>query len=295
MIEIRECPVCKNSTLTSITSARDYTVSHETFSIIQCTSCQLAITSPRPENQDLDKYYQSEEYISHTGKSSGGIGIIYRIARVLSLYNKERLLNKYTSKNSLIDFGCGTGDFLNTAKKKGWIIYGVEPSSIARKKAEVITDTKIVESLDSLPPIKVTAITAWHVLEHVPDIQQTIKKLCSHLSSKGILVIAVPNYQSPDSVYYDNLWAGYDVPRHLWHFSKKSISQLLIENNLKLIDIKPMKLDAFYISLLSEKYRNKNKVTVITLIKAFLAGLRSNLKASTSTNYSSLIYIAEAK
>lgn len=290
-----ECPVCNNSNYIAIAACRDYTVSHETFSIIQCSNCQLAATSPRPKNEDLDKYYQSDEYISHSGKSSSGIGVIYRIARKISLNKKEALLRKYQPTGSLLDFGCGTGDFLKTAQKNGWQINGVEPSTQARKKAVENTQVKVVESLDELASVKVSAVTAWHVIEHVPNLQETIKKLSSHLQPKGIIVIAVPNYQSPDGNKYKNYWAGYDVPRHLWHFSKQSMTKLLEDNNLKLIEIIPMKLDAYYISLLSEKYKNNNKVSMATLVKAFFSGLTSNLKASKNNNYSSLIYIAQSK
>jgi 2-polyprenyl-3-methyl-5-hydroxy-6-metoxy-1,4-benzoquinol methylase len=292
MIEVRECPVCNNASFTALANCKDFTVSHETFSIVQCSICSLGITSPRPTNEELGLYYQSDEYISHSGKSAGGIGFIYKIARAIALDKKERLLKKFIAPGSLLDFGCGTGEFLKTAQQRGWKINGIEPSANARKKAEELTLNSIYESLEKFPATKVSAITAWHVLEHVPNLKETLKELSSLLLPQGVLILAVPNYQAPDSEKYKDLWAGYDVPRHLWHFSKTSMTKLLTENNFSLVDVIPMKLDAYYISLLSEKYKNGNKVTLQGLIKAFISGLTSNLKASKNNNYSSLIYIA---
>jgi 2-polyprenyl-3-methyl-5-hydroxy-6-metoxy-1,4-benzoquinol methylase len=292
MIKVTACPVCKNTNFTNIASCTDYTVSHETFSIIQCTSCKLAATSPRPETKDLGKYYQSEEYISHSGKSSGGIGILYRIARRFSLNKKEALIRKYLTPSSLLDFGCGTGEFLETSKRKGWNTYGIEPSDKARRKALEKINNNIFKSLDDLPEIKVSAITAWHVLEHVDDLNETLQKFKKLLNEKGLVFIAVPNYQAPEAKKYKDYWAGYDVPRHLWHFSKESMQSLLKQNNFTPIEILPMKLDAYYISLLSEKYKSKNKLTLIGLVQAFVSGITSNLTASRNNNYSSLIYIA---
>lgn len=292
MTELTQCPVCSNSTFTVHANCKDYTVSHETFRIIQCNHCKLAGTSPRPTDDKLGAYYQSDEYISHSGNSSGGIGIIYKIARAYALKNKERLIRKYQQVESVLDFGCGTGDFLKTCKEKGWKISGVEPSEIARKKAEENTGIKIANSLQGVSTVKVSTITAWHVLEHVPDLHDTVKKLSSYLTINGHMIIAVPNYQSPDGQKYKDHWAGYDVPRHLWHFSQQSMTTLLEKNEFKVIDIVPMKLDAYYISLLSEKYLNNNHVNLLTLAKAFLSGLTSNIKASNNKNFSSLIYIA---
>lgn len=206
----------------------------------------------------------------------------------------EKRKNKSTkAPGSLLDFGCGTGEFLETLKKKKWAVEGVEPSDAARIKAESITAQKIHSSVSQIPTTSFDVITAWHVIEHVPDLQETIQKLKSHLKKDGIIFIAVPNYQSPDATFYKAHWAGFDVPRHLWHFSKASMARLLESNGLNVIKIQPMKLDAYYVSMLSEKYKNGNVLSATGLTKGVFQGLRSNLKAHTKTNYSSLLYIAK--
>jgi 2-polyprenyl-3-methyl-5-hydroxy-6-metoxy-1,4-benzoquinol methylase len=294
MIEVAECPVCKNKNLQKFTACEDYTVSHETFHVKQCVQCNLGITTPRPETDKLSSYYKSEEYISHSGKSSGGIGFVYKLARLFSLKWKRAkiLINK--TEGTILDFGCGTGDFLNIMQNSGWTITGVEPSADARLKAEILTSIKINGSLDELSTQKFDIITAWHVVEHVPDLMQTVQKLKNLLKEGGIIFIAVPNYQSPDAEKYKEHWAGFDVPRHLWHFSKKSMSTLFDLVGLKLIDTVPMRLDAYYVSLLSEKYKNKNKIDLGCLVRGFISGLKSNFLARRKTNYSSLIYVAKA-
>lgn len=293
MIDILECPICKSRDLQKFTQCKDYTVSHETFQISLCQKCTLGITTPRPDTNRLGGYYQSEEYISHSGKSSGGIGFLYKIARSFSLNWKKKLVQKHNLTGTILDFGCGSGEFLNTMLRNGWQVTGVEPSDSARLKSEILTKQKTCDSLVAISEKKFDVITAWHVVEHVPDLPETFLKLKSLLKKGGTIFIAVPNYQSPDAAFYKEHWAGYDVPRHLWHFSKKSMNLLLESAGLKLIDITPMKLDAYYVSMLSEKYRMKNQLSITVLLKGLLSGFQSNLRARRKINQSSLIYIAK--
>ena len=177
MIEVLECPICKSKTFAFIANCKDYTVSHETFHVKQCNNCQLAITSPRPETDKLSAYYNSEEYISHSGKSSGGIGSIYRLARSFALNWKKNLILNYKTGKSALDFGCGTGEFIHALQKSGWEINGVEPSDTAREKAASLTQTEIAKSLSEIGEKKFDAITAWHVIEHVANLNETLLHL----------------------------------------------------------------------------------------------------------------------
>lgn len=292
MVTVTECPVCKSRSLKPFRNCKDFTVSHETFAILKCEECELAITSPRPDTEQLGKYYQSDEYISHSGKSSGLLGPLYTLARKYSLNWKAGILRNSAPHGSALDFGCGTGEFLASLQTKGWNIEGVEPSDLARSKAQLITSREIHASLEGVTGKQFDAISAWHVIEHVPDIISTIGQLKSLLKKDGTIFIAVPNYESADAEKYKDLWAGYDVPRHLWHFSKKSMTQLLESHGLKVITILPMKLDAFYVSMLSENYKKGNKASFGNIAGGFFSGLTSNVKAK-SNNYSSLIYISK--
>jgi 2-polyprenyl-3-methyl-5-hydroxy-6-metoxy-1,4-benzoquinol methylase len=290
MIKVTECPICKSTDLRHHLITRDYTLTNEEFTIEQCVQCGIGITNPRPEDKELGKYYQSSEYISHTGKANSIIDRIYLIARTFTLRQKLNLIRQVSSGSNLLDYGCGTGDFAQYCKQQGFSVQGVEPSAPARAKAQERGLT-IKEEIAQIEHQGFDIITLWHVLEHVPDINQTLQALKSRLKADGTLVIAVPNLNSWDSTSYGKYWAGYDTPRHLWHFSQYSIKKLAAAHKLKVAETKPMVLDSFYVSLLSEKYKNDKKIGITAMTKAFFNGLKSNLNARNTSDYSSLIYI----
>jgi 2-polyprenyl-3-methyl-5-hydroxy-6-metoxy-1,4-benzoquinol methylase len=178
-------------------------------------------------------------------------------------------------------------------KHSGWNITGVEPSAGARTKAIHLVNQEIFSSIDQVPANTFDVITLWHVLEHLTDLNTAMHALRHLLKPGGMLFIAVPNHASYDAQKYGAHWAGYDVPRHLWHFTPASMTRLFTNNNLTLVQTIPMKLDAYYVSLLSENYINKEQ-PVRNLLRGFFTGLLSNLKARKQVNYSSLIFIATA-
>ncbi len=263
----------------------DYTVSNETYTLYKNEEFDLLVTKPVPDN--LDDYYKSDDYISHTDSKKSLFDFTYQIVKNYTLKQKLKLINSFnTEEKTILDIGAGTGDFLSVCKKNNWEINGVEPSENARElasKKNIILENSVKEFQNKTFDV----ITLWHVLEHIPTLPEFIQTLKKLLKPNGILIIAVPNYKSYDAQIYKEFWAGYDVPRHLWHFSQTSIKKLFSLVNMNVIKILPMKFDAFYVSLLSEKYK-KNK---LGFIKAFFNGLRSNIKAKKSSEYSSLIYI----
>ncbi len=291
MIEINQCPICAGADLRSHIICKDYTVSGEDFVLKRCDSCDLLITTPRPDS--LEKYYQSEDYHSHSDKSTSLFGSIYANVRKLTTSWKVRIVKRLTPHASVLDVGCGTGIFLSACSASGVGIAGVEPSPIARAIAERNTGIKISAALEDTTGT-FDLITLWHVLEHIPDLQPKLTLLREKLNHGGHLLIAVPNHNSHDADHYQEKWAAYDVPRHLWHFSKTSMKKLFEKNGLELVDIIPMKLDSFYVSMLSEKYRSK-KLGVLDMIRGGWEGLKSNINSSKSFQYSSLIYIARKK
>lgn len=266
---------------------KDHFNTQETFVLEYVEALDLLKTCPTPVN--LDKYYAHENYISHTDNNKTFIDKIYQIVKNYSLTKKVLLINKLNVEGKrLLDIGAGTGDFLKKASQHKWGIEGVEPNQYARQKA---SEKKIVlqERIEELKNETFDVITLWHVLEHLPDLENQIKKINNLLKEKGYLIIAVPNYKSYDAQYYKTNWAAYDTPRHLWHFSKKSIQILFMKHHIKLIKTKPMLFDSFYVSLLSEKYKTgKNNY-----IKAFIIGLISNFKGLFTKEYSSHIYILQ--
>lgn len=289
------CPVCNQDKFTSYITSKDYTITGEEFALQQCSHCQFILTNPRPASESIGRYYESDNYISHSGKSKTLFDKIYLTARNITLGWKHELIARYYSTpKRILDFGCGTGNFLNHMKQKGWDIRGVEPNTTAREKSNQLLSNQVFKELESLDDQCFEVITLWHVLEHIHDLNYTIQKLKNRLSTNGYLIIAVPNPNSHDSQYYRSYWAGYDVPRHLWHFTQETMRTLLLKNGLEIVQIEPMKLDAFYVSLLSEGYHNPNQNKMVSASKAFVQGLKSNWLAKKKNEYSSLIYIAKA-
>lgn len=266
---------------------KDYSVSGETFELYHDQELDMLITFPQPESENLGRYYESDDYISHTDGKRSLFEKGYQLVKNIALKNKLNLINSQSpSKGKILDIGTGTGDFLAIAKSNGWETVGFEPS----KKAKTIAQQKgvtFVKETSELSDNSIDVITMWHVLEHVPDPSAQIKELKRLLKPNGTIIIAVPNFNSYDAKIYGDFWAAYDVPRHLWHYSKTSIKLLFEKEKLELKKILPMKFDAFYVCLLSEKY----KTGKMNPIKAFINGMRSNVKAKQNMEYSSHIYV----
>lgn len=291
MLQILNCPICNSLITKNHIKCVDHTATQEEFNLMLCEKCDFCITTPRPNN--LDKYYISKEYISHSSKATNIIDQVYLLARKFTLRNKFNLVQKQITNNgtpALLDVGCGTGEFLKYSKNKNWSITGVEPTAKAFSIASEIT-SQIYTSLEEITQNQFDSITLWHVLEHIPDLNSTLQSLKEKLKDNGTIFIAVPNFKSYDAIYYNYIWAGYDVPRHLWHFSQQSMQNLINNNGLALKETIPMKLDSYYVSLLSEKYSNENKINLSAILKATLNGFKSNRKAKHNGEYSSLIYV----
>jgi 2-polyprenyl-3-methyl-5-hydroxy-6-metoxy-1,4-benzoquinol methylase len=289
---VTTCPICNGTTFDLFDRCSDFTTSKEEFSIVKCRGCNFLITNPRPDANSIGKYYKSDSYISHTNSSKTLIDKLYKVVRAFTLRWKLNLVNAQKPVGKILDYGCGTGEFLATCKRANWDCYGVEPSAEARKKATEFTNLPITRSLNEMDQTKFDIITLWHVLEHIDNLNEKLSELKSFLKEDGIIFIAVPNHESLDAKIYTSYWAGYDVPRHLWHFSQENIKRLFTSHQLHLTKVIPMKQDSFYVSILSEKYRYPNRNSLLNLMKGFIVGLRSNLAAGKNKNYSSLVYIA---
>jgi 2-polyprenyl-3-methyl-5-hydroxy-6-metoxy-1,4-benzoquinol methylase len=276
----------------SYLSCKDYLVSNETFDLVYNKELDMLETTPVPSLDKLHSYYQSEEYISHTDASKTLFDKVYQFVKKININNKLNVINSLPKEEKkLLDIGCGTGDFLVACKNKGYRVFGVEPNKKANKIATKKIGEFVYKNLMDIEASKFDVITLWHVLEHVPNLEEYIFKIKSLLKPNAILIIAVPNFKCFDANYYKQYWAAFDVPRHLWHFSKKSIQTIFSNYQISLIKILPLKFDAYYVAMLSEKNKNKKA----NFIKAFFVGWWSNIKAIKSKEYSSLIYVLKNK
>ena len=296
IVHYTHCPVCGSASIEPVVSAKDYTVSGKDFSIWECNDCTLRFTQDAPGEHAIGAYYKSEDYISHTNTSRGLINKLYQLVRKNTLKQKRKLVCKATGKEhgSLLDLGSGTGSFVKEMKDHGWQVTGLEPDADARKVAKEHFNCELEDSdkLFALARDSFDAITLWHVLEHVHDLTGYFGQLKVLLKGSGRLVIAVPNYTCVDASEYKEYWAAYDVPRHLYHFSPRSMQIFMEKMGMKILKYKPMWFDSFYVSLLSSKYKHQR----IKWVSALWTGFRSNLKAlNDREKCSSVIYIISLK
>ena len=295
-IHYTACPICGSDKIEHYLKAIDHTVSQKGFSIWKCSSCNGMFTQDVPNQESIGSYYKSENYISHTDTNQGLVNQLYHRVRRRTLVQKQQLVSKVTglSQGRLLDLGAGTGAFANQMQQAGWTVTGLEPDASTVRKAKELYGLNLQSpsALQSLSPDSFDAVTMWHVLEHVHDLHATIERINSILVSTGVFIVAVPNYTSYDASAYQQYWAAYDVPRHLYHFSPLSIRMLMDQHGFKVDKVLPMWFDSFYVSLLSEQYRNGKH----NLVSGFLHGLKSNMKSIMDRQRaSSLIYIIRKK
>jgi 2-polyprenyl-3-methyl-5-hydroxy-6-metoxy-1,4-benzoquinol methylase len=286
------CPVCQNSDISHFLECPDHFLTKEVFNIYKCNKCGFLFTHEHPGEADAGKYYESDDYISHSNTSRSITEKAYQFVRQFMLRRKVRLIKRYTglTKGRLLDIGCGTGHFLSAMKLAGWEVEGIEKSPKARSFAESefglsVTDTSQIATHKDF---SFDCITLWHVLEHFNDPEMIMKEIRRLLKPDGVCVIALPNCDSFDAGYFRKYWAAFDVPRHLWHFNSQSFSRFAGRNEFSIKKIKQLPFDVFYISILSEKYRGSGVPVLSGLIKGklfFLCTLFNKQKSS------SLIYV----
>lgn len=275
----------------SFITVKDFSVSGESFSLLLNEEYQILKTHPQPTLDKLGSYYEFEDYISHTDGKRTLFEKMYHFIKRKAIRDKVKLINSYQPlKGRILDIGAGTGDFLLECKNQNWDILGIEPNDKAKGIA-LGKGVKFGDTIEKLESNSFDVITMWHVLEHVPDVEHQVAELKRLLKPSGTIIIAVPNFKSYDANYYKEFWAAYDVPRHLWHFSKTAIEKLFDKQNMNLEDVKPMWFDSFYVSLLSEKYKSGK----MNFISGFFIGLISNVSGFFKNEFSSHIYVLKNK
>ena len=294
-IIIQNCPACGSNKYEKVLAASDYLVSGESFEIMECNDCSLRFTSPIPDSNEVVNYYESDKYISHTKRVTSIFDIVYKIVRKFTLRSKWKIVKRISQKQSgtLLDIGCGAGNFLRIMKQSGWNIKGVEVNEEVRKLAEVNTNSIILNQTEFFNSThKYDVITLWHSLEHLHELEQYLNTISLSLNANGVIVIAVPNYKSFDAEYFKQNWAAYDVPRHLYHFSFDAMVILMRKYKFKLIQSAQLPFDSFYVSLLSEtSVRLRRNVVKAMLVgwKSYWQGRRDSKKGS------SILFILKAK
>lgn len=292
---VLSCPLCGSDKLSAALEVRDHFLSQEVFTLHDCQACGFRITSPRPPQTEIDRYYHSEDYLSHSNRKKGFQDHLYQVARRWALGSKHGLIHRHKPKGTVLDIGCGTGEFLAYLMSRGYQVDGVEPEVKAREQAIANHGISVVPTMERLPNREhYQVVTMWHALEHVPDVRATLKRIFALLADNGLLVIAVPDRESWDARYYGAYWAAWDVPRHLSHFRRADILRLLHEHGFDVLETRRMWLDALYISLLSERYRGAGAIASFLL--GSIRGTWSNFRSLSGKHpTSSSLFLAKKR
>jgi SAM-dependent methyltransferase len=287
---VKQCPVCSSDDFSGFLSSKDYFVTGQEFDIVTCRGCGLKITQNAPGEKEIGKYYQSENYISHSDTSNGLVNMMYHRVRQYMLGRKRQLVEKELDKGHILDIGTGTGYFLHEMKNHGWEVSGTEKSTAARDFClkEFGLEINPAEELFRYRKERFDIITLWHVLEHIHDINENMKVFFRLLKPEGKLIIAVPNHTSLDARHYKDSWAAWDVPRHLWHFAPAQMEKFGSKHNFLLKKIHAMPFDSFYVSMLSEKYRKSNLAFIKGIVYGKVSWIQSLINPGKG---SSVIYV----
>ncbi len=263
---------------------KDYLVSGQSFKIYLDKNRIIGKTFPFPKREEMHKFYQSMEYYPHSLNKKSLSAFLYETSRKLMHRKKLMWMKSNIKKNSkVLDYGCGTGEFVKFLRNNSINAYGYDPNI----KFNEGDSRNYLTNKEKWKKQKYDIIVLWHVLEHIYNPSYLIKSLKINLQENGKIFIAIPNFKSYDSKYYGKYWAGYDVPRHLWHFTRKSIFKLAEENRYQIIREGWLPLDTLYVSFLSEKHK-KSKTP---LFFGLIVGLLSILKSFFTKESSSLFLI----
>ena len=236
---VASCPICQGESLKKLTTCKDYFMSNEEFNLYKCSDCGFVLTENVPQENEIGRYYQSDTYISHSNTNKGLMNKVYHVVRNYMMAKKTSLAKKSTGleKGELLDVGAGIGLFASKMRSKGWNVQGIEPSKAARLTAKELYGLDLYDQSlwQDLPSESKDLITLWHVLEHLPNLNESWEAFFRVLKPTGKLIIAVPNSRSFDANHYGADWAAYDVPRHIWHFNAKTMQQIALKHGFRVI------------------------------------------------------------
>lgn len=296
IITLDSCPLCGKNTFVPVMECKDHFATGESFPVVRCEHCGFLCTQHFPAEEEMGRYYESPDYISHSNTTHGAMNTVYHWVRRWMLHSKARFLKReaHRKEGRLLDIGAGTGFFAHTMQRLGWQVQATEKSPTAREFAQNHwgLDVYPEDSLNDFEPQSFDVITLWHVLEHLQSLNDTWQRLHTLLDDKGVLVVAVPNAASFDAHYYGSQWAAYDVPRHLWHFTPSTMQCFGAKHGFILQSHRPMPFDAFYVSMLTERNSGHRFPFLRGLWVGSLAWLRSLAGKEKS---SSMIYVFRKK
>ncbi len=212
-------------------TALDY-ISGETFQVVRCCQCGQVVTAPVP--MSIGRYYPAGYYGDKHGRRFPALMEWLQVK--LYVWRSGQVLRRLNQKNArVLDVGCGRGLLLRAFQQKGCNVTGTEYAegacSFAREVLKLPVRVGLLTELN-FPDHSFDIVVMWHVLEHVSDPRPTLAEVSRILRPGGIFLVAVPNFGSPESRLTKSGWFHLDIPRHLSHHTRASLSEILNEAGL---------------------------------------------------------------
>lgn len=233
----KQCPLCKSGALIpAVSLCRDY-ISKDIFNLHTCPSCKCCITSANVKSERKE-YYGENYYNVKAGKFTS---FFERIFRLNHKRNARNLHRNFPSKHTL-EVGCGRAYILKELRELGSEVTCLESSSAADwilNNQEVRVATLDNEDQWPFDTEKFDLIIYWHVFEHLPDPIKSLEQATRCLTQDGTLCISVPNISSLQAQVHPSTWFHLDVPRHLFHFSTKGLTGLLVDHGYQIMQVSP--------------------------------------------------------
>lgn len=234
------CKLCGEADSNPLYSAADFDDKAISYQLVQCTKCCVTFLYPELSQNDINNAYNNTYYGNSGSKF---LPVIEAWSRYAAKKRARKLLTLHKSNKSLrvLDIGCGRGVLIAAFESLGHKVVGLErKNSPFHDCANVICD-----DIHKLKYGKETfdLIILWHVLEHLPDPANTLQTACQLLKPSGSIFIAVPNFGSNQAKIFKKYWFHLDLPRHLFHFKKKSLDMLFQTMGLKRVSHSTFSLD----------------------------------------------------
>ena len=255
-LEAIACPLCGASRAVEVCVERDLALGVPgRFPLARCEACGLLYQNPRVRRDQLARMYPAD-YPPHAREPElGGVlrerspALRWTLATRLGYTHldtrdvtardrlRARRLRRRVLKNfprwrgegRLLDVGCATGRFLQHMAAVGWRVRGIELDAVAAATARTVTPHVVVgDPADVvLPEASFDVITAFHVVEHLPDPGAALTNMLRWLAPGGLLIVEVPNAGGWGGALFGRFWAGLDFPRHLIHFTPATMRALV--------------------------------------------------------------------
>ena len=231
------CALCghNQTSLVFLGKDPDWSTGDE-FNVVKCKKCGLVYVNPRPDKEEIKKYYPSENWSRARSRINVEDAVISGAHWSIAVTERVEPILKFKKKGKILDIGCGDGLLLYYLKHLGWDCYGIEPGEVAAKYAREVLNLKVSNA--TLENIKYTdeffdIVNLQHVFEHLDNPLESLKKINQMLKPGGYLVVGVPNFDSFDRRLFGKRWVGLKLPQHLFQYTEKTLKIMMKKSGFK--------------------------------------------------------------